>query len=97
MTADRLTNTRIGVLGKGGSGKSTITVLLARALQNRGYGASRGSEEYLTRKLEEKGLKAIGVVHDDTSISLSWMEGRPLGAHRDMAEAVKRLTRWEAS
>jgi CO dehydrogenase maturation factor len=28
---------RIGILGKGGAGKSTVTVLLARALRSRGY------------------------------------------------------------
>lgn len=32
-----LNNTRIGVFGKGGSGKSTIVVLLAKALAQRGY------------------------------------------------------------
>jgi CO dehydrogenase maturation factor len=32
-----LTDLRIGVLGKGGSGKSTLVVLLARALVKRGY------------------------------------------------------------
>jgi CO dehydrogenase maturation factor len=32
-----LTDTRIGILGKGGSGKSTVTLLLARALQEHGY------------------------------------------------------------
>jgi CO dehydrogenase maturation factor len=32
-----LFGTRIGIFGKGGSGKSTITVLLARALRDRGY------------------------------------------------------------
>ncbi len=34
----KLSGKRIGILGKGGSGKSTITVLLARALRNSGYG-----------------------------------------------------------
>ena len=33
-----LAGLRIGVLGKGGSGKSTTVVLLAQALQRRGYG-----------------------------------------------------------
>ncbi len=33
-----LVGRRIGVVGKGGSGKSTTTVLLARALRGRGYG-----------------------------------------------------------
>jgi CO dehydrogenase maturation factor len=32
-----LAGERIGIFGKGGSGKSTITVLLARALEERGY------------------------------------------------------------
>lgn len=32
------TNKRIGILGKGGSGKSTVTVLLAKALRDCGYG-----------------------------------------------------------
>lgn len=32
-----LSGSRIGIFGKGGSGKSTVTVLLARALRNRGY------------------------------------------------------------
>jgi len=33
----RLVGQRIGLLGKGGSGKSTVTVLLARALRTAGY------------------------------------------------------------
>jgi len=32
-----LSGSRIGIFGKGGSGKSTVTVLLARALRKRGY------------------------------------------------------------
>jgi len=32
-----LTSSRVGIFGKGGSGKSTVTVLLARALRKRGY------------------------------------------------------------
>lgn len=32
-----LSGKRIGIFGKGGSGKSTVVVLLARALQDRGY------------------------------------------------------------
>jgi len=30
-------NKRIGILGKGGSGKSTVTVLLSQALKKLGY------------------------------------------------------------
>ena len=36
-TTRQLAERRIGVFGKGGSGKSTVTVLLARALVARGY------------------------------------------------------------
>lgn len=36
--ARRLVGKRIGMLGKGGAGKSTVTVLLAQALRARGYG-----------------------------------------------------------
>ena len=32
-----LQGTRLGVFGKGGAGKSTLTVLLAQALRHRGY------------------------------------------------------------
>lgn len=35
--ASRLAGTRIGIFGKGGCGKSTVTVLLAAALNRRGY------------------------------------------------------------
>lgn len=34
----KLSGKRIGILGKGGSGKSTVSVLMARALRARGYG-----------------------------------------------------------
>jgi CO dehydrogenase nickel-insertion accessory protein CooC1 len=38
VTADRpLSGLRVGVFGKGGAGKSTVVVLLARALRGRGY------------------------------------------------------------
>ena len=35
-----LTGKRIGIFGKGGSGKSTVAVLLAKALKNAGYGVA---------------------------------------------------------
>lgn len=38
MPLRSLAGLRVGVFGKGGSGKSTVVVLLARALRERGYG-----------------------------------------------------------
>jgi len=37
------------------------------------------TESYLTEKLEEKGIRPIGIIHRDPSISLSWLKGLPLG------------------
>jgi CO dehydrogenase nickel-insertion accessory protein CooC1 len=37
MSAHPLSNMRIGVFGKGGTGKTTVTVFLAHALRRRGY------------------------------------------------------------
>jgi CO dehydrogenase nickel-insertion accessory protein CooC1 len=52
-------------------------------------------ESYISKKLREKGLEARGVVCDDFSITLSWLEGEPLQgrqANKDIMAAVKR---WE--
>lgn len=49
---------------------------------------------YVSKKLKEKGLRVIGVIHEDSSISLSWLEGKPLEgikANNDIMDAIKRL------
>jgi len=51
-------------------------------------------ENYVSKKLKEKGLGAIGVIYEDSSISLSWLEGKPLEgikANKDITGAIKRL------
>ncbi len=51
-------------------------------------------ENYVSKKLKEKGLRAIGVIYEDSSISLSWLEGKPLEgikAIKDIMGAIKRL------
>lgn len=51
-------------------------------------------EHSVSEKLREKGLEPIGVIYDDASISLSWLEGEPLEgiqANKDIMDAVKRL------
>jgi CO dehydrogenase nickel-insertion accessory protein CooC1 len=45
------------------------------------------TEGYLREELEEKGLRPIGVIHHDPSISLSWLKGLPL----DVIETRKDL------
>jgi CO dehydrogenase nickel-insertion accessory protein CooC1 len=32
-------------------------------------------ESYMRRRLEEKGVEPIGVIHEDTSIAMAWLEG----------------------
>jgi len=52
------------------------------------------TEDYVSKKLQEKGLTPIGVIHEDASISLSWLEGKPLEgtrANREMTAAIKKL------
>jgi len=51
-------------------------------------------KDSLSKKLREKGLKAIGAIYDDAYISLSWLEGEPLEgmqANKDIMDAVERL------
>jgi len=51
-------------------------------------------ENYVYKKLKEKRLRAIGVIYEDSSISLSWLEGKPLEAikaNKDIMGAIKRL------
>jgi CO dehydrogenase nickel-insertion accessory protein CooC1 len=51
-------------------------------------------ENYISGKMKEKGLKIIGVIHDDPSISLSWLEEKPLEgikSNKEIMEALKNL------
>ena len=51
-------------------------------------------EDYISKELKERGLRVIGVIHEDPSISLSWLEGKPLKgakAEKDIMDAIKRL------
>jgi CO dehydrogenase maturation factor len=38
------------------------------------------TESYVRRKLKEKGIEPVGVIHEDPSISMSWLKGTPLEA-----------------
>ena len=51
-------------------------------------------ENYVKEKLNEKGISPIGVIHEDNSIPLSWIEGNFLEgikAKNDIIQAIKRL------
>jgi CO dehydrogenase nickel-insertion accessory protein CooC1 len=51
-------------------------------------------EGYVWKKLAEKGLEPIGVIHENTSIARSWLRGTPLGAtnaQEDVERVVEKL------
>lgn len=50
-------------------------------------------EAYLRQRLSEKGIEPIGVIHQDPSISRSWLKGKPIKADDAMLEAQKILDR----
>ena len=53
-------------------------------------------ERYVTEKLKEKGLEILGIISEDPSISLSWLEGKPLEgitANREAMSAIEKLAR----
>jgi CO dehydrogenase maturation factor len=57
---------------------------------------NKKTEDYIIEKLNEKGLKPIGVVYDDPSISLSWLEGTSLEgteAKKNIMDALEKLER----
>lgn len=58
------------------------------------------AEDYLRGKLAECGIKPIGTIHHDPSISLSWLRGLPLdvtGTQEDVQEVVNELEAAEAA
>jgi CO dehydrogenase nickel-insertion accessory protein CooC1 len=54
------------------------------------------TESYLRRKLKDEGIKPIGVIHRDPSISLSWLQGSPLDATKTKKDVEKILGELEA-
>ncbi len=52
-------------------------------------------ESHLRKELEKRGIEPIGTVHEDLSVSSSWLEGTSVegtNAKQDIEHAVKRLT-----
>jgi len=52
-------------------------------------------EEYLRQRLSEKGITPVGVIHQDPSISLSWLKGTPMKADGALLEVHIILDRLE--
>jgi len=52
-------------------------------------------EDYLRQGLSEKGIIPIGIIHQDPSISRSWLMGTPIKADEAMLEVQKILDRLE--
>ena len=49
---------------------------------------------YVSERLKDKGLAETGIIYDDSSISLSWLKGKPLEgaqANNDTLDIIKRL------
>lgn len=52
-------------------------------------------EDYLRQKLSEKGIDLVGVIHQDSSISRSWLKGTTLKANQAMLDVEQILDRLE--
>jgi CO dehydrogenase nickel-insertion accessory protein CooC1 len=51
-------------------------------------------ERYVRRKLAEKGLEPLGIIHEDSAIAMSWLEGKPLEmthTRDDVESIVKKM------
>jgi CO dehydrogenase nickel-insertion accessory protein CooC1 len=55
------------------------------------------TEGYLREKLEEKGIRSIGAIHRDPSISLSWLKGLPLDLTETKADLERIVEELEAA
>jgi CO dehydrogenase maturation factor len=54
-------------------------------------------ESYMRRQLEERGITPIGVIHEDTSIAMSWLAGTPLETTSTMEDIETILGNLEAA
>jgi CO dehydrogenase nickel-insertion accessory protein CooC1 len=51
---------------------------------------------YLTDKLAERGLTPIGIIHEDASIALSWLQGLPVESEQAEEDVGKVIAKLEA-
>jgi CO dehydrogenase nickel-insertion accessory protein CooC1 len=54
-------------------------------------------ENYLQMKLSARNIKPIGIIHEDSSISIAWLKGIPLDREKSIQEAERIVTALEAA
>lgn len=53
-------------------------------------------EKYMRKKLAEKGLEPLGVIHNDPAIATSWLEGKPLEGMKTREDVERLVEKLEA-
>jgi hypothetical protein len=53
-------------------------------------------EKYMRKKLAEKGLEPLGVIHDDPAIATSWLEGKSLDGMKTREDVERLVEKLEA-
>ena len=54
-------------------------------------------ENYLRTKLDERGIQPGGVIHEDPSISISWLKGTPLEVKKSQGDILGFIEKLEAA
>jgi len=70
--------------------KSTDVLVILNKIGN------KETESYVKRELKKKGIEPIGTIHEDHSISLSWLKGQPLENVKVETDVEKLIRRLEA-
>ncbi len=53
------------------------------------------TEDFVCKKLKDRGLRPIGVIHEESSVALSWLEEKPLEGPKADGEMVKTIQQME--
>jgi CO dehydrogenase nickel-insertion accessory protein CooC1 len=83
---------RVLVCGKGGSGKSSILTLMARALECKVN--SDAMAHQMTKALVERRVGILGLVHHDPEVAKAGLAGTrlgPCGAANEVRDIVERF------
>lgn len=54
------------------------------------------TESYITTKLAEQGIKPIGIIHEDPSITMSWLKGISLNSVKTRGDSERIIEKLEA-